>query len=139
MRDYDKYGMHFARLAADQSTCRRKKVGACLLTSSGRERLSFANSSLPGLPTCIDEGCEVINNHCVRTIHAEIRCIAQAALVGYPTFNGTIYVTASPCWPCFKAIATAGIKRIVFDEQYGSFDLTEVSRRQGIELVHFKE
>lgn len=139
MRDYDQYGMQFARDAAQHGTCKRKKVGACIFSPTGRELTTGYNASLPGLPTCIDEGCQVIDNHCIRTIHAEIRCIAQAALVGYPTFNGTIYVTASPCWPCFKAIVAAGIKRIVFDEQYGSLGLTEISRRQGIELVQFKE
>jgi dCMP deaminase len=120
-------------------TCTRKQVGACIFSSKGRELATAYNSSLPGLPTCIDGGCEVVHNHCIRTIHAEVRCIAQAALDGYATFDGTIYVTASPCWPCFKAIASAGIKRIVFDEQYGSFDLAAVAKTQGIELVRFKE
>jgi dCMP deaminase len=53
------------------------------------------------------------------------------------TLNGTIYVTASPCYQCFKLIVSAGIKRIVYGEQYGAFDLTGLCKKLDIELIHF--
>ena len=46
-----------------------------------------------------------------------------------------IYTTASPCWPCFKMIANAGIKRIVYGEFYRDERIFEVASKVGIELV----
>ncbi|TMB19436.1 MAG: deaminase, partial [Deltaproteobacteria bacterium] len=46
-----------------------------------------------------------------------------------------IYTSASPCWPCFKLIANAGIKRIVYGEFYRDERIFDVARRLGIELV----
>ena len=48
----------------------------------------------------------------------------------------TTYVTASPCWNCFKQLANAGIVRIVYGEFYRDDRIFEVARQIGIELVH---
>jgi len=53
-----------------------------------------------------------------RTSHAEANAIVQAAKHGVSTDGATAYITASPCWTCFKLLASAGIKRIVFGEFY---------------------
>ena len=58
-----------------------------------------------------------------------------------PTINGmridgaSIYVTASPCWGCFRLIANAGIVRIVFGEFYRDNKIFDFSQKLGIELV----
>jgi dCMP deaminase len=71
----------------------------------------------------------------VRTIHAEVNAIIQAAKNGSRIDGASIYVTASPCWNCFKAICNVGIKRIVFEEFYRDERIFEVSQALGIELV----
>ena len=58
------------------------------------------------------------DGHCVRTLHAEANAIIQAARNGVRIEGADIYVTASPCWGCFKMIANAGLRRIVFGEFY---------------------
>ena len=50
--------------------------------------------------------------------------------------GATIYVTASPCWNCFKQIANAGIRRIVYGEFYRDERIFQVAERLGIELLH---
>ena len=45
------------------------------------------------------------------------------------------YVTASPCWGCFRLLANAGIKRIVFGEFYRDARAFEMANRLGIELI----
>ena len=75
------------------------------------------------------------DGHCVRTIHAEVNAVIQAAKNGTRIEGATIYVTASPCWNCFKTICNAGIKRIVFEEFYRDERIFEVSQVLGIELV----
>ena len=47
-----------------------------------------------------------------------------------------IYVTASPCFGCFKLIANSGLSRIVFGEFYRDERIFDFSRQLGIELVH---
>jgi dCMP deaminase len=76
------------------------------------------NGSLPGTEHCEDAGCWIINNHCIRTNHAEINAIAQAAHHGISVQGATAYVTNMPCTTCAKAVAAAGIKRIVIFSEY---------------------
>ena len=76
------------------------------------------------------------DDHCVATIHAEANAIIQAAKNGVQIEGGAIYVTASPCWNCFKQIANAGIKRICYGEFYRDERIFDVAQRLGIELLH---
>lgn len=73
--------------------------------------------------------------HCVRTVHAEANAIAQAAKNGVRIEGASIYVTASPCWGCFKLIANAGIAAIYFGELYRDERITDFARDAGIKLV----
>ena len=77
------------------------------------------------------------DGHCVRTIHAEANAIIQAATHGTRIEGAAIYVTASPCWNCFKMIANAGLGRVVFGEFYRDERIFELSKTLGIELSHF--
>ena len=131
---WDLYFMEIAKIVAKRSTCPRKHVGAVIVKD--KQILSTGyNGSLPGLPHCTDVGCMIENGHCVRTVHAEANAIVQAAKHGIKIEGATIYVTASPCWNCFKLIASAGIRRIVFDEFYHDDRIFDFSKQMGIELV----
>ncbi len=59
----------------------------------------------------------------------------QAARNGVRIDGADLYTTASPCWPCFKLIANAGIKRVVYAEFYRDDRIFDVARRLGISLV----
>ena len=72
----------------------------------------------------------------MRTIHAESNAIVQAARNGVRLEGGDIYVTASPCFGCFKLIANAGLRRIVFGEFYRDQRIFELSQRLQIVLDH---
>jgi dCMP deaminase len=76
------------------------------------------------------------DGHCVRTVHAEANALVQAARNGVRTDGASIYVTASPCFACFKLIANAGIVRIAFGEFYRDERIFSFSERLAIELVH---
>jgi dCMP deaminase len=47
-----------------------------------------------------------------------------------------VYVTASPCWPCFKLIANAGIVRVVYGEFYRDERIFTFAEEAKIALVH---
>lgn len=131
---WDEYFMNIAREVATRSTCDRKFVGAVIV----RDRSILAtgyNGSIRGLAHCDEEGHLMEEGHCVRTVHAEANAIVQAARNGMRIDESSIYVTASPCWGCFRLIGNAGINRIVFGEFYRDQKIFEFSKLLGIELV----
>jgi dCMP deaminase len=134
-RSWDEYFMAIAGVVASRSTCPRKNVGAVIVRD--RTLLSTGyNGSLRSMPHCTDVGCIIENGHCVATVHAEQNAILHAARHGVNIDGATVYVTASPCWNCFKSIANSGVVRVVYGEFYRDERIFEVANRIGIELVH---
>jgi len=126
---WDEYFMNIAQLVATRSTCNRgvdlkympgyKGVGAVIV----RDNVILAsgyNGSPRGLEHCDDVGHELVDGHCIRTVHAEANALAAAAKNGVAINRATVYTTASPCYDCFKLMVNAGIKRIVCGAFYGS-------------------
>src|SRR5690349_23160183 len=100
---WDQYFMDIAAQVATRATCERKFVGAVIVRD--RTILSTGyNGSIRGMPHCTDVGHMMVEGHCVATIHAEMNAIIQAAKNGVAIDDAAIYVTASPCWSCFKAV-----------------------------------
>jgi dCMP deaminase len=131
---WDLYFMQIARQVATRATCDRKLVGA-VITRAKNILATGYNGSIGGLGHCDDEGHMMEDGHCVRTIHAEANAIIQAAKNGVRIDGGAIYVTASPCWGCFKMIANAGLLKIVYGEFYRDQRIFDFAQRLGIELV----
>ena len=132
---WENYFMNIAKEAATRSTCDRKHVGAVIVRD--RTILSTGyNGSIRGMPHCDDVGHLMENGHCVATIHAETNAILQAAKNGVMVDSAEIFITASPCWPCFKMLANAGIKKIFYGEFYRDERIFDVAKRLGIELIH---
>jgi dCMP deaminase len=131
---WDEYFMNIARVVSTRSTCDRKFVGAVIVRDKSILATGY-NGSIRGLPHCDEEGHLMEDGHCVRTVHAEANAIAQAARHGVRIEDASIYVTASPCWGCFRLIANAGIARVHFGEFYRDPRIFDVAHRLGIELV----
>jgi len=132
---WDEYFMSIAQVVATRSTCPRKYVGSVIVRNKTILSTGY-NGSIRGMPHCSDVGHMMEEGHCVATIHAEANAIIQAAKNGVLIDGGDCYVTASPCWSCFKQLANAGIKRICFGEFYRDNRIFEVAAKIGIELVH---
>jgi dCMP deaminase len=133
-KDWDGYFMDIARAVATRSTCDRKFVGAVIVRDK-RILATGYNGSVRGQPHCDDAGHMMEDGHCVRTVHAEANAIVQAASHGARIEGAGIYVTASPCWPCFKLLSNAGVIRIVFGELYRDARIYDFCKQLGIELV----
>lgn len=134
---WEEYFMNIAKQVATRSTCDRKHVGAVIV----RDRMILStgyNGSIRGMPHCDDEGHMMENGHCVATIHAETNAILQAARNGIRIEGAEVYITASPCWPCFKMLANAGIQKIYYGEFYRDERIFDVAEKIGIELHHLK-
>ena len=132
------YFMNIAREVATRSTCDRKHVGAVVVRDKTILSTGY-NGSIKGLPHCDEVGCEMVDGHCVRTTHAEANAIVQAAKNGIQINQSEIYVTASPCYDCFKLIANAGINVIYYDEFYRDKRIIEKSKEIGIQLASLED
>lgn len=115
---WHQYFMSVAVQVSSRSTCDRKRVGAVLVQDQTIISTGY-NGSVRGSVHCDEAGHIIADNHCVRTIHAEVNALLQAAKHGVRVDGATLYSTHSPCWTCFKLLANAGVKRVIFDEDSG--------------------
>jgi dCMP deaminase len=72
-------------------------------------------------------------------LHAEANAITKVAKSHNNCEGATLYITASPCMECSKLIIQAGIRRVVYCDEYHSVDGIELLRRVGIETVQIDE
>lgn len=114
---WDNYFLKLAMLVSERSTCPRMHCG-CVLVRDKQILSTGYNGSIPGGVHCEDEGCLVVDNHCIRTIHAEMNAILQCSTHGISTAGATAYVTNMPCTNCAKALIAAKIKEIVIFSDY---------------------
>ena len=127
------YFMKAATLASIRSPCERLKVG-CVLVKNNR-LISMGYNGFLG-------GCEhksiVRDGHEQATIHAEINAITDAAKRGASIDDCVAYVTHYPCLNCYKALASSGIKKVYYKEDYRNDPVVE-ELGYGVELIHSHE
>ena len=77
------------------------------------------------------------NSYCQRRQvgAAEANAITKLARSNNNSDGATIYITASPCIECAKLIIQAGIRRVVYGEQYRLTDGIDLLKRAGIEVI----
>ena len=130
---WDKYFLKLAMLVSERATCPRMHCG-CVLVRDKRILSTGYNGSIPGDVHCEDEGCYIVDNHCIRTIHAEMNAIIQCSLHGISTKGATAYITNMPCTNCSKALIAAGIKEIVIFSDYHDTQAEEFFERGGVKI-----
>ncbi len=130
---WDEYFLKLAMLASERATCPRMHCG-CVFVRDKFVLATGYNGSLPGLPHCEDVGCLVVDNHCVRTNHAEINALTQAAIHGVSVKGATAYITNMSCTSCAKALIAAGIKRVVVFSDFHDTLATQFYTDSGIEI-----
>ena len=132
---WPEYFMKIAHEVATRATCDRKHVG-CVLVMHRHIVATGYNGSPPGMPHCDDAGHDMVNGHCVRTIHAEVNAVAQAARYGVPLDGAQAFINTFPCWPCFKVLASVGIRSVFYDDEYRTDErVTACAEKLGITLI----
>ena len=130
---WDEYFLKVAMLVSERATCPRMHVG-CVLVKDKQILATGYNGSIPGDAHCEDDGCIIVDNHCVRTNHAEINAIAQCASHGVRTKGATAYVTNMPCTTCSKALVASGIKEIIVFSDYHDTLATEFFKKANVPI-----
>ena len=134
---WDEYFLKLAMLASERSTCPRMHCG-CVLVKDRFVLATGYNGSLPHQPHCEDVGCLIVDNHCVRTNHAEINALVQAAVHGISTKGSTAYITNMSCTTCSKALIAAGIKRVVVFSDFHDTLATKFYDESGVEIKNLE-
>ena len=131
--DWDEYFLKLAMLASERATCPRMHCG-CVLVKNKNVISTGYNGSIPGDDHCDQVGCLIVDNHCVRTVHAEMNALVQAARRGHGVEGATAYVTNMPCTTCAKALIAAGIKRVVVFSDFHDTLATDFFAKGGVKI-----
>lgn len=120
---WDEYFIALAKMVSTRATCDRLHAG-CVIVRDKRILATGYNGSLPGADHCDEVGHLMMDGHCIATAHAETNAIANAARAGVSTMNSIAYITHTPCWSCIKHLIAAGVKRIIYADEYPNAALT---------------
>lgn len=127
----DKRYLRMALIWAENSYCERRKVGALVVKNK-----MIISDGYNGTPAGFENVCEDDNNVTKPyVLHAEANAITKLARSSNSSDGATMYITASPCIECAKLIIQAGVKRVVYGENYRLRDGLNLLERAGIETV----
>jgi dCMP deaminase len=130
----DRQYLKMAAIWARNSYCKRRKVGALLVKDK-----MIISDGYNGTPSGFENVCEdEDNNTKPYVLHAEANAITKVAKSNNSSDGATLYVTSSPCIECSKLIIQAGIKRVVFTENYRIEDGINLLKKAKIEVIQVK-
>lgn len=145
---WDEYFKEIRNVVSKRATCDRGRSG-CVIEKDNKILSTGYVGSPIRLEHCDDVGHLLrdvidekgnISKHCIRTVHAEINAIINAAKTGTKIDGSTIYCSMTPCRNCAMAIINAGIKRVVCEKKYHEYkDAEEMFKKVGIKLEYEKE
>ena len=133
-KQFDRSYLEMASVWAKNSYCQRRKVGAIIVKDK-----MIISDGYNGTPSGFENVCEEDGVTKPYVLHAEANAITKVAKSNNSSDGATLYVTASPCMECSKLIIQAGIKRVVYSEEYRITDGIDLLRRAGVEVVKFEE
>jgi len=132
---FDVSYLEMARVWAKNSYCKRRQVGALIV----KDRMIISDG-YNGTPGGFENVCEdesgVTKPY---VLHAEANAITKVAKSGNSSEGSTLYVTAAPCLECAKLIIQAGIRRVVYQDEYRVRDGVELLERAGIEVSKLEQ
>ena len=127
----DQRYLKMATIWAQNSYCKRRQVGAILVKDQ-----MIISDGYNGTPSGFENICEDENNKTKPyVLHAEANAITKVAKSNNSSEGGTMYVTSSPCLECAKLIIQAGIRRVVFTDNYRFEDGINLLKRADIDVV----
>ena len=138
MKDPDKLWYDICLRFAMQSRCRTRQVG-CIIVKNDILISEGWNGAPKGSHVV---NCERCNGNCKSgeklesaiCAHAESNAIANCARNGQSTDGATIFTTLFPCKYCAALIVGAGIKEIVYIDEYVQLDGVKIFENAGVTI-----
>ena len=129
--ELDNRYLRMACIWSENSYCKRRQVGALIVKDN-----MIISDGYNGTPSGFENICEDdMGKTKPYVLHAEANAITKVAKSANNCDGSTLYITAAPCIECSKLIIQAGIKRVVYSDDYRSEEGLELLRRVGIECV----
>ncbi len=143
--ELDKVYLEMAETWSQLSKAVRKKVG-CIIVKDGQ----IISDGYNGTPAGYDNVCETINEkfHYLaenkletrpEVLHAESNALMKLARSTNSSQDCTVYLTMSPCFECSKLMIQAGVKRLVYNEQYRILDGVKFLQENGIQVTYYEK
>lgn len=128
---YLKMALEWAKL----SHCKRKQVGALIV----KDRMIISDG-YNGTPSGYENCCEDENNKTKwYVLHAEANAILKISRSTQSCEGATLYLTLSPCKECSKLILQAGIKRMVYIDEYSDKEGIEFLKNSGLDIIQISQ
>ncbi|WP_285269788.1 deoxycytidylate deaminase [Kaistella rhinocerotis] len=124
---YLKMAMEWAQL----SYCKRRQVGALIV----KDRMIISDG-YNGTPSGFDNCCEdELGKTHWYVLHAEANAILKLARSTQSAMDATLYLTLSPCKDCSKLAVQAGIKKVVYVDEYSDNAGIEFLQEHGVSVL----
>ena len=131
---YDLAYLKMAKEWSKLSHCIRKQVGALVV----KDRMIISDG-YNGSPTGYDNCCEDEDGKTLwYVLHAEANALMKIAKSTNNANGATLYITLSPCKECSKLILQAGIKRVVYCNDYKDKDGLNFLEESGIDVTFIR-
>lgn len=130
-----KYDIAYLRMAQEWSKlsyCKRRQVGALIVKGK-----MIISDGYNGTPTGFENICEDEEGYTKwYVLHAEANAILKVASSTQACQGATLYITMSPCKECSKLIHQAGIKRMVYYNEYKDNSGIKFLEKAGVSIQH---
>ncbi len=127
---FDRSYLDMATVWARNSYCKRRQVGALIV----KDRMIISDG-YNGTPSGFENNCEdEAGLTKPYVLHAEANAITKVSKSGNSSDGATLYVTAAPCMECAKLIIQAGIRRVVYHDEYRVMDGVNLLVKAGVEV-----
>lgn len=132
--NWNEYFILLSFLIAQRSPSPKLKVGAIIVKNN-----RIISEGYNGFPAGKDHISIHRDGHEINTFHAEINAITDCAKRGVATDDGTCYITHFPCLNCFKTLVSAGIRKIIYCDDYNNDTIVyELAKIWGITIEQEK-
>ena len=133
-----KYDIAYLRMANEWSKlsyCKRRQVGALIVKDK-----MIISDGYNGTPTGFENICEDDEGYTKwYVLHAEANAILKVASTTQACNGATLYITMSPCKECSKLIHQAGIKRMVYYNEYKDNSGIAFLEKAGVSIQHISD
>ncbi len=134
-RRYDIAYLKMAKEWGKLSYCKRRQVGAIIVKDK-----MIISDGYNGTPTGFENKCEEDDGSTKwYVLHAEANAILKVASSTQACEGATLYITMSPCKECSKLVHQAGIKRIVYLQEYKDNAGIAFLKKAGVSIEHIAD
>lgn len=135
---WDEYFISMAFLASTKSKDESTHIGSVIVGVDNE----IVSTGMNGFVRGINDNLKVRQERPEKYFwmeHSERNAIYNAARIGVSLKNCKIYITATPCMDCARAIVQSGISEVIVDTNQNYEKTQEWSKHSDRSLILFKE